>query len=137
MSFFFNIRTPSTSSNDCVSQHYTHAEFMALLPLQQYPYICVFFFFLTECNTQHSVNQPTRVQTASEHEMVKLHCTYSTSDQYPYLNWYQHKTNGFPVYIFHADLNKSSSSVSLSIQDVHVSDSAVYYCALDIINIQF
>ncbi|KAF4117468.1 hypothetical protein G5714_002021 [Onychostoma macrolepis] len=101
-----------------------------------------------ECNTQDSVNQPTRVQTASEHEMVKLHCTYSTSDQYPYLYWYQHKTNGFPVYMlrklstgssssekefeerFQADLNKSSNSVSLSIQDVRVSDSAVYYCAL-------
>ncbi len=31
--------------------------------------------------------------------------------------------------IFHADLNKSSSSVSLTIRDA-VSDSAVYYCAL-------
>ncbi|KAK9979204.1 hypothetical protein ABG768_012647 [Culter alburnus] len=100
-----------------------------------------------ECSTQDSVNQPTRVQTASEHDVVTLHCTYSTSDQYPYLYWYQQKTNGFPVYMlrklsagssssekefeerFHADLNKSSSSVSLMIQDVCVSDS-VYYCAL-------
>uniref|UniRef100_A0A8C1N5S0 Ig-like domain-containing protein n=1 Tax=Cyprinus carpio TaxID=7962 RepID=A0A8C1N5S0_CYPCA len=106
------------------------------------------FAAVLECNTQDSVNQSTRVQTASEHEMVKLHCTYSTSDSYPYLYWYQHKTNGFPVYMlrklstgssssekefeerFHADLNKSSSSVSLSIQDLRVSDSAVYYCAL-------
>ncbi|KAK9979210.1 hypothetical protein ABG768_012653 [Culter alburnus] len=101
-----------------------------------------------ECRTQDSVNQPTRVQTASEHDVVTLHCTYSTSDQYPYLYWYQQKNNGFPVYMlrklstgssssekefeerFHADLNKSSSSVSLSIRDVCVSDSAVYYCAL-------
>ncbi len=107
-------------------------------------YVFIFLYLLTECNTQDSVNQLTRVQTASEHEMVKLHCTYSTSDQYPYLYWYQHKTNGFPVYMlrklstgssssekefeerFHADLNKSSSSVSLTIQDVSVSDSAVY-----------
>ncbi len=107
-------------------------------------YVFIFVYLLTECNTQDSVNQLTRVQTASEHEMVKLHCTYSTSDQYPYLYWYQHKTNGFPVYMlrtlstgssssekefeerFHADLNKSSSSVSLTIQDVRASDSAVY-----------
>ncbi len=107
-------------------------------------YVFIFLYLLTECNTQDSVNQLTRVQTASEHEMVKLHCTYSTSDQYPYLYWYQHKTNGFPVYMlrklstgssssekefaerFHADLNKSSNSVSLTIQDVRASDSAVY-----------
>uniref|UniRef100_A0A671PBV3 Ig-like domain-containing protein n=1 Tax=Sinocyclocheilus anshuiensis TaxID=1608454 RepID=A0A671PBV3_9TELE len=110
--------------------------------------LLLFAAVLGKCNTQHSVNQPTRVQTVSEHEMVKLHCIYSTSDSYPSLYWYQHKTNGLPVYMlrklstgssssekefeerFHADLDKSSSSVSLSIQDVRVSDSAVYYCAL-------
>uniref|UniRef100_A0A8C2FBN6 Immunoglobulin V-set domain-containing protein n=1 Tax=Cyprinus carpio TaxID=7962 RepID=A0A8C2FBN6_CYPCA len=119
---FFNIRTPSASSDDCVSQHYTHAEFMALLPLQQYP---------------HSVNQPTKVQTASEHEMVKLHCTYSTIYMLHKLSTGSSSSEKEFEERFHADLNKSSSSVSLSIQDVHVSDSAVYYCALDIINIQF
>uniref|UniRef100_A0A673JYL5 Ig-like domain-containing protein n=1 Tax=Sinocyclocheilus rhinocerous TaxID=307959 RepID=A0A673JYL5_9TELE len=110
--------------------------------------LLLFAAILGKCNTQDSVNQPTRVQTVSEHEMVKLHCIYSTSDQYPSLYWYQHKTNGLPVYMLHklstgssssekefeerfrADLDKSSSSVSLSIQDVRVSDSAVYYCAL-------
>uniref|UniRef100_A0A673LYC2 Ig-like domain-containing protein n=1 Tax=Sinocyclocheilus rhinocerous TaxID=307959 RepID=A0A673LYC2_9TELE len=107
-------------------------------------------FQLLSLRRTDSVNQPTRVQTASEHEMVKLHCTYSTSDSYPYLYWYQHKTNGFLVYMlrklstgssssekefeerFHADLNKSSSSVSLSIQDVRVSDSAVYHSKKEI-----
>ncbi len=64
-------------------------------------------------------------------------------DPYPYLYWYQHKTNGFPVYMlrklstgssssekdfeerFHADLNKSSSSVSLTIRDA-----CVWLCCL-------
>uniref|UniRef100_A0A673LYB7 Ig-like domain-containing protein n=1 Tax=Sinocyclocheilus rhinocerous TaxID=307959 RepID=A0A673LYB7_9TELE len=86
---------------------------------------------LGECNTQDSVNQPTRVQTASEHEMVKLHCTYSTSDSHPYLYWYQHKTNGLPVYMLRKlSTGSSSKHVDLKISSAAVSDSALYYCAL-------
>uniref|UniRef100_A0A8C1N6X1 Ig-like domain-containing protein n=1 Tax=Cyprinus carpio TaxID=7962 RepID=A0A8C1N6X1_CYPCA len=88
------------------------------------------------------LGESTRVQTASEHEMVKLHCTYSTSDQYPSLYWYQHKTNGLPVYMLRKLTTGSNPRfsvkaekreqihVDLKISSAAVSDSALYYCAL-------
>uniref|UniRef100_A0A673LFV9 Ig-like domain-containing protein n=1 Tax=Sinocyclocheilus rhinocerous TaxID=307959 RepID=A0A673LFV9_9TELE len=94
-----------------------------------------------------SVDQNTRVQTAVEGRSVTINCRYETSDPSPYLFWYQQKTNGIPKYLmiiiatnvqndkdfeerFNANHDKTSKSVPLMIQDVRVSDSAVYYCAL-------
>uniref|UniRef100_A0A672PD92 Ig-like domain-containing protein n=1 Tax=Sinocyclocheilus grahami TaxID=75366 RepID=A0A672PD92_SINGR len=87
------------------------------------------------------------VQTAVEGETVTINCTYSTTDSFPYLFWYQQEINGYPRYMlkkfpgsgevdkqfegrFDANLYTSRTSVPLTIQDVRVSDSAVYYCAL-------
>uniref|UniRef100_A0A8C1N8D5 Ig-like domain-containing protein n=1 Tax=Cyprinus carpio TaxID=7962 RepID=A0A8C1N8D5_CYPCA len=100
-----------------------------------------------ECNTQDSVNQSTRVQTASEHEMVKLHCTYSTSDhENVRLYWYRQYPNREPHFLLYkyapslGDYEDTSddrfhsattqTSTELTITDVRLSDSALYYCAL-------
>ncbi|KAG5285576.1 hypothetical protein AALO_G00004970 [Alosa alosa] len=95
-----------------------------------------------------SVTQP-KDETGLEGSMVTLSCQYKTialaGSQY--LFWYQQKPNRFPKYIllktslrqdngpdfegrFNATLNTDTKTVNLTIQDLQVSDSAVYYCAL-------
>uniref|UniRef100_A0A8C2I6V9 T-cell receptor alpha/delta variable 30.0.1 n=1 Tax=Cyprinus carpio TaxID=7962 RepID=A0A8C2I6V9_CYPCA len=99
------------------------------------------------CDSLESVDQNSSVQTDVEGKSVTINCRYETSDPSPYLFWYQQKMNGIPKYMmtiiatnvqkdkefkerFNANHEKSSKSVPLMIEDVHVSDSAVYYCAL-------
>ncbi|KAI2646777.1 T cell receptor alpha variable 14/delta variable 4 [Labeo rohita] len=94
------------------------------------------------CNSQDKVDQHKRIQSAFEGDTVTIDCTYETAYAGPTLFWYQQKVNGNPKYMlnkisksgntgeefkerFCADLNKTA--VPLTIQDVRVSDSAVYY----------
>ncbi len=85
-----------------------------------------------------------RVQTTDEGAAVIINCSYTTTDPSPTLFWYQQQVNGSPKHMlstygnneeefkkrFNAHLNKLTKTVPLMIQDVRVSDSAVYYCAL-------
>uniref|UniRef100_A0A8C2I6E2 Ig-like domain-containing protein n=1 Tax=Cyprinus carpio TaxID=7962 RepID=A0A8C2I6E2_CYPCA len=100
-------------------------------------------FFITYfwgCDSLDSVEQNTTVQTAVEGATVTVSCQYETTDRSPNFYWYQQKVNGVPKGMlskfgfhkerFSGDLNTISKSFPLTIQDVHVSDSAVYYCAL-------
>uniref|UniRef100_A0A8C2FBJ6 Ig-like domain-containing protein n=1 Tax=Cyprinus carpio TaxID=7962 RepID=A0A8C2FBJ6_CYPCA len=107
--------------------------------------ILIIVLYIWGCKSQDKVDQHTRIQFAFEGDNVKIDCTYQTAYPTPTLFLYQQKDNGHPKHMlnkfsksghteeefkerFHANL--STTSVPLTIQEVRVSDSAVYYCAL-------
>ena len=98
---------------------------------------------------EDSVDQPSNDVVGVEGEVVTLHCTYDvTSSSQFYLFWYKFQANDVPRYVlqrytfgdgdnsdvfkerFKAELNTTTKSVPLTVMDLQVSDSAVYYCAL-------
>ncbi|KAK2822917.1 hypothetical protein Q5P01_022982 [Channa striata] len=100
-----------------------------------------------ECKGEDKVTQTRADVTAAEGDDVTLDCTFQTSvSSAAYLFWYKQEMNDFPKYMlrrfstsrenapefpsnrFHATIN--GTSVPLTIEKLHLSDSAVYYCAL-------
>uniref|UniRef100_A0A8C9X6J8 Ig-like domain-containing protein n=1 Tax=Sander lucioperca TaxID=283035 RepID=A0A8C9X6J8_SANLU len=96
-----------------------------------------------------NVLQPKGDVTATEGEAVTLGCQYnSSSTTTNYLFWYKQDGNNSPKFIlirvqgdegntadefrerFSSTLNSKLRSVPLKIQKLQLSDSAVYYCAL-------
>ncbi len=83
-----------------------------------------------------------------ETEAVKLSCSYSATSNDVRLYWYRQYPNGEPMFLaykgarslsaaettddrFHA--TTSQTSTELTITDVRLSDSALYYCALRLV----
>ncbi|ROI53036.1 T-cell receptor alpha chain V region CTL-F3, partial [Anabarilius grahami] len=83
-----------------------------------------------------------------EDETVTLSCSYETDSNYAYLYWYRQYLNGEPQYLVWKEARSwsdtgnpsdprfqsttSQSSTELKINGVTLSDSALYYCALEV-----
>ncbi len=87
-------------------------------------------------------------KNSNERETVKLSCSYSTSSENVWLYWYRQYPNGEPQYLLlkgartRSDQHTSDgrfqsttsrTSTELTITDVRLSDSALYYCALRVV----
>ncbi|CAI5676910.1 unnamed protein product [Oreochromis niloticus] len=101
-----------------------------------------------ECKGEDKVIQEQGDVIAAEGDTVTLGCRYETTRANPTLFWYKQEVNSYPKYMlksfsettdksgefnndrFDAKINKKENSVPLKIQKLQLSDSAVYYCAL-------
>ncbi|TWW73157.1 T-cell receptor alpha chain V region CTL-F3 [Takifugu flavidus] len=93
-----------------------------------------------ECRGEDKVMQPPEDVVAAEGDTVTLDCTFQTTDPSPYLFWYKQENNNFPKLLLRAKKKPSDpqrisalinkTSAPLKIQELQLSDSAVYYCAL-------
>uniref|UniRef100_A0A8C5GPY2 Ig-like domain-containing protein n=1 Tax=Gouania willdenowi TaxID=441366 RepID=A0A8C5GPY2_GOUWI len=97
----------------------------------------------TECKGEEKVTQPPEDVILTQGQTATLNCTFSTTDYNPALFWYKQEVNSYPKFILRRsrssadnspefvkdrfDAELKDSSVPLMIQDLHVSDSAVYY----------
>ncbi|XP_070830071.1 uncharacterized protein [Chaetodon trifascialis] len=99
-----------------------------------------------ECKGEDRVTQTKEDVIATEGHTVTLDCTFETSYPTSYLFWYKQEVNSFPKFMlkrfsktaenadefdkdrFNATIK--DKSVPLKIQKLQLSDSAVYYCAL-------
>uniref|UniRef100_A0A8C1VUZ3 Ig-like domain-containing protein n=1 Tax=Cyprinus carpio TaxID=7962 RepID=A0A8C1VUZ3_CYPCA len=129
------------------------SEFSVLLPRRttmiSWALISLCFIAHYEVSSgQDRVEQSYREMTTSEGDQVIVRCNYTTTGTNPYLFCYQQLPNKSPTFImnkftfgdgntepdfkkrFSATLDSTSRTVPLMIKDVRVSDSAVYYCAL-------
>uniref|UniRef100_A0A669DHZ6 Ig-like domain-containing protein n=1 Tax=Oreochromis niloticus TaxID=8128 RepID=A0A669DHZ6_ORENI len=99
-----------------------------------------------ECKGEDKVIQEQGDVIAAEGDTVTLGCRFETTRTGPTLFWYKQEINSYPNYMLHClstttlkaeefnvdrfDSKINETSVPLKIQKLQLSDSAVYYCAL-------
>uniref|UniRef100_A0A672Q022 Ig-like domain-containing protein n=1 Tax=Sinocyclocheilus grahami TaxID=75366 RepID=A0A672Q022_SINGR len=110
-------------------------------------YMCVshMFLLLTGLVAGDSIEPDKGTEkTSKETETVKLSCSCSTSSEYVRLYWYRQYHNREPQFLLYKNERSdyedtsddrfhsaaSRTSTELTITDVRLSDSALYYCAL-------
>uniref|UniRef100_A0A3P9MDE2 Ig-like domain-containing protein n=1 Tax=Oryzias latipes TaxID=8090 RepID=A0A3P9MDE2_ORYLA len=101
----------------------------------------------TFCKGEDKVIQPGGEVIAAEGDSLTLNCTFEKTTTHAYLFWYKQEVNSYPKYMLKRgtygtgenspefeddrfDAELKDKSVPLKIQKLHVSDSALYYCAL-------
>uniref|UniRef100_A0A672HG84 Ig-like domain-containing protein n=1 Tax=Salarias fasciatus TaxID=181472 RepID=A0A672HG84_SALFA len=105
------------------------------------------FFLLLFSLVRYKTLHPSGDVPAAEGDSVTLNCFFEVSSSYvTYLFWYKQQGNGSPEFILQRatgsgqnspkfpkdrfDAELTDKSVPLKIQKLELSDSAVYYCAL-------
>ncbi|KAK0144430.1 T-cell receptor alpha chain V region RL-5 [Merluccius polli] len=100
-----------------------------------------------KCKGEDRVIQTREDVIITEGHTVSLRCNFETTDTNAYLFWYKQDINDFPRFILSrftyggghnaAEFNKDrfdaqiqNTSVPLRIQNLQLSDSALYYCGL-------
>uniref|UniRef100_A0A8C5GPM7 Ig-like domain-containing protein n=1 Tax=Gouania willdenowi TaxID=441366 RepID=A0A8C5GPM7_GOUWI len=97
-----------------------------------------------KCKGEEKVTQPPGDVILTQGQTATLKCTFTTISSTPHLFWYKQEVNSYPKFILRRsrssadnspefvkdrfDAELKDSSVPLMIQDLHVCDSAVYYC---------
>uniref|UniRef100_A0A3Q3M9T4 Ig-like domain-containing protein n=1 Tax=Labrus bergylta TaxID=56723 RepID=A0A3Q3M9T4_9LABR len=90
---------------------------------------------MSSCKGEDRVIQPTEDVFASEGDIVTLDCTFETTRTSPTLFWYRQKCNDFPRYMLKSYSDKAEKASEFQTDrfnaKLQLTDSAVYYCALE------
>ncbi|XP_061617787.1 uncharacterized protein LOC133471813 [Phyllopteryx taeniolatus] len=110
--------------------------------------VCVLTAALSLGNGEQTVHQPAGDVHAVEGATVTLGCSFSRTGSNDYIFWYKQEVNAAPEFVlsifkigqgktekkyanrFRASMDSNALQAPLHIESVKLSDSAVYYCAL-------